>query len=209
MKHLRILNICVILPLLYTIPVSGEEFYLIVFSEHMPYPGLFKKPFEDRDKDYLWIIPSEEVNQDGLQSIHVYPFVIDWFDEYPERGSFAPYWLDAINYPNDRASIKGSSDKKAFYQVIKKQSKTIQHFSFSLPAANFKKKIKISVSVLIISGDINSTINKDDNRKIYYSNKFTVKDLIDNDNPMIKIICSQNYMLVPYNYADQTSIPVY
>ena len=141
--------------------VQAEEFVVISFSEKRPSPGLFQKSFERKTHEYLWIIPVDSLSS---ENVPIYPFVIDWMDEYDERGPEAFYWLDIINYPGS-----WFSELDSLYSIIKDNRITIQSFSYSYSRTNEKRPRKVTVYATPIKGNIKKTVSNYDGRVIMYS----------------------------------------
>ena len=112
------------------------DYFVITFSEKRPSPGLFRRSFEAKFSDYLWIIPIDSL---GNKNVPIYPFVIDSDGRYEERGKYEYYWLDIINHPTIYTKEKKFSLKRkplhkeldSLYRIVYNHRTRIQSFSYS------------------------------------------------------------------------------
>lgn len=172
-----------------SLPMSGEEYFLLVFSETVPRLSLFQKPLEPRNKEYLWVIPYESLHQQEFRAVPISPLVLDWQDEYSESGETAYYWIDMINYP---VVLQNNS----LYKKIHNNRTRIQSFSFSKDIT--RKKTTVNVYIVKIIGDLKKIVSSYDNRMIYYGNLFSVCEPLDSGDPVLKLLSGLNLMQVPY-----------
>lgn len=171
--------------------VHAEEFVVITFSEKKPSPGLFQKSFERRTNEYLWIIPIDSLS---CENIPINPFVIDWMDEYVEKGPEAFYWLDIINYPSSMFS-----ELDSLYSIIRDNRILIQSFSYSFRKTQEKRSWKVTVYATPIRGIIKKTISSHDGRVVFYSKDYSYQDTQILTEELFSKLCCLGFFRIPYD----------
>ena len=101
---MRLRSVLSIILVMLSLSVYGEEYYLLVFSETVHRVSLFRKPLEPRNKEYIWVIPYESLHQQELRSVPINPLVLDWQDEYSERGEVSYYCVNCHRKVNSFAN---------------------------------------------------------------------------------------------------------
>jgi hypothetical protein len=183
------------------------DYFVITFSEKRPSPGLFRRSFEPRIFDYLWIIPIDSL---GNKNVPIYPFVIDNDGRYEERGKYEYYWLDIINHPTIYTKEKKFSLKRkplheeldSLYQIVYNHRTRILSFSYSFSQAKNKRSHRVTVYITPIKGVMKKTVSQYDNRIVYYSDNFAYQDTLFLSDEILKKLYFFHYIRIPYFEPD-------
>lgn len=179
-------------------------YYVVTFSEARPSPGLFRRSFEPKIFDYLWIIPIDSLSNGNVP---IYPFVIDYDGRYEERGQYEYYWLDIINHPTKYTSTKEkkhslkkrplNEELDSLYRIVYSHRTRIQNYSYSFTNGN-KHPFKVTVFVTPVKGDFKKTVSQFDNRVVYFSNDFEYQEALSHTDPLFKKMSNLFYLHIPY-----------
>ena len=151
---------------------------MITFSEKRPSPGLFRRSFEARFFDYLWIIPIDSLG------------IINHPTIYTKEKKFSL----------KRKPLHKELD--SLYRIVYNHRTRIQSFSYSFSQAKNKRSHRVTVYITPIKGVMKKTVSQYDNRIVYYSDNFAYQDTLFLSDEILKKLYFFHYIRIPYFEPD-------